>query len=584
MTGRANMPEYGPKLRFPEQLHATKYRQPGETFRDAMNRLSGAMADKDSAKHYHDLRDILLSMRFSPAGRIQSAMGAVRDVTAFNCYVSGIIPDSYVNTDNEYNSSIMHRALEAAATMRMGGGIGYDFSTLRPRGEMIRKLQSQATGPVSFMDIFNSVGRNTSSSGHRRGAQMGVLRIDHPDIREFINAKRDQDTLSAFNISVGVTDDFMEALKRGDKFDLTWGGEIYQTVWAGDLWESIMQSTWDWADPGVLFVDTVNNMNNLWYCEHIAATNPCGEQPLPPFGACLLGSYNLTKYISGHSEGGKTKYTFDYDMLTSDIAPVVRAMDNVIDRSIYPLPEQAMEARSKRRMGLGIMGLANAGETLGYPYGSRGFLNFERRVMTVIRDAAYRASIALAKEKGSFPMLDKENYLKSSFIQTLPEDIRADIKKHGIRNSHLLSVAPTGTISMCADNISSGHEPVFSRVTERQVYMPNSPPVQVSMEDYALANWGTEPRTTDQCTIKHHMDVHLIACELVDSAVSKTFNVTAEIGYEKFKNIYLDAWEGGAKGCTTFNIDGKKMALLKAGDAKGESCTYNPDTGERSCE
>jgi len=509
-------------------------------------------------------------------------MGASRDVTAFNCYASGTIPDSFISRDNDDQSSIMHRAEQAGATMRMGGGIGYDFSPLRPKGALIRKLQSSSSGPVSFMHVFDAVGKATSSAGHRRGAQMGVLRVDHPDIIEFVNVKHDQETLSGFNLSVAVTDDFMNCVARGSRFDLTFDDDIYKTVDARELWDTIMRSTWDWADPGVLFIDTINRMNNLWYCEKIATTNPCGEQPLPPFGACLLGSFNLIQYVS--AQPGK-KFSFDYDQLIEDIYPVVRAMDNVIDRSLYPLAEQGAEARSKRRMGLGVMALANAGETLGYPYGSKKFLEFEAKVLTTISTHAYRASAAVAKEKGAFPLYSAEEYLSGEFIKTLDDETRSLIKTYGIRNSHLTSIAPTGTISMCADNVSSGIEPVFDEWTARSINVSvGELPVLVNIQDYAAANFGTKPKISDDVTVAEHVAVLGVAAKRVDSAVSKTCNVSGSTPWDDFKNIYTKVWELGGKGCTTFNKDGEKMALLRSGMKSETTCTIDLKTGARSCE
>jgi len=329
----------------------------------------------------------------------------------------------------------MTKAGEAAETMRRGGGIGYDFSTIRPRGDEIKSLQSKSSGPVSFMGIFDAVCQTIASSGHRRGAQMGVLRVDHPDIREFVMAKRNSDKLTGFNVSVGITDKFMQALDTEDgAFDLTFEGKVYETIDAKELWDQIMKSTWDWAEPGVLFIDKIQDMNNLFYCEDIAATNPCGEQPLPPYGACLLGSFNLTKYIdTTNNHVGDIVKTFAFNELKKDIPIIVRAMDNVIDRTIYPLKAQSDEAKNKRRMGLGVTGLANAGELLGYPYGSPEFLRWAEKVFACIRDHTYKASALLAKEKGTFPMY-REEYLKSNFIKTLPYNVRKLLKEHGIRN------------------------------------------------------------------------------------------------------------------------------------------------------
>ena len=388
-----------------QEIDKMKYRQEGESFHDKVMRLADAMADNDD--HRLELEDILGEQRFLAAGRVQNAMGSRRITTAFNCFVSGTVEDSM--------NSIMQRATEAAETMRRGGGIGYDFSKLRPRGDTIRSLQSQSSGPVSFMSIFDAVCSTISSSGHRRGAQMGCLRVDHPSIWDFIRAKRNSDKLTGFNISVGITDKFMEAVTaEDDSFDLVFEGKVYDTISARALWDEIMQSTWDWAEPGVLFIDRINEMNNLYYCETIGTTNPCGEQPLPPYGACLLGSFNLTKYV-----GEK----FDFTQFKKDIPHVVRAMDNVIDRTIYPLKEQADEAKHKRRMGLGVTGLANAGEMLGLPYGSPEFLAWMEKVMACLRDNAYRASAKLAAEKGAFPAYRPE-YLKSNFVRTLPASVK----------------------------------------------------------------------------------------------------------------------------------------------------------------
>ncbi len=580
----------GPTQQFSQELHAMKYRQPGETFRDAMGRVASALTRDDEPAAYHQFREMLLEMRFMPAGRVQSSIGASRDVTPYNCYVSGTIPDSFVTRDNEHDSSIMHRAEQAAQTMRMGGGIGYDFSTLRPSGALIKKLQSYSSGPLAFMRVFDAVCRATASAGHRRGAQMGVLRVDHPDIVSFVTAKHDQDTLAGFNMSVAVTDEFMEAVARRGTFALRFGGETYQEVDAAELWESIMRSTWDWAEPGVLFIDTINRMNNLWYCETIAATNPCGEQPLPPHGACLLGSFNLARYISGD---GRTHW-FDWEQLEDDVGIAVRCMDRIVDIARYPLPEQAREAKSKRRMGLGVCGLANAAETMGHPYGSPTFVAWERRVLETITRHAYRASALLAAERGAFPLYDAERYLAGQFIQTLDDETHDLIRKHGIRNSHLTSIAPTGTISMCADNVSSGIEPVFSAVTQRPVNTPDGP-VIVSLRDYALEEFGTEPRVASEVTAQEHVDVLIAASRHVDSAVSKTCNVDGRMPWREFKGLYQSAYDGGAKGCTTFNADGRRMALLtgKASQSEPkreepeervEACVYDPATGTRSCD
>ncbi len=564
------MTDAGPQTAFSEQLHSEKYRSPGESFRESMNRVAGALTDGND---YKPFRDLLLDMRFLPAGRVQAAVGATRRTTAHNCFISGTIQDSFV----QGHGSIMSRAGEAATTMRMGGGIGYDFSTLRPRGAIIKKLQSTSTGPVSFMEIFDAVGRATSSAGHRRGAQMGVLRVDHPDIEEFIHVKQNRTKLTGFNISVAITDEFMEAVEIGDTFELKYAGQVHKEVDARALWEMIMRSTWDWAEPGVLFIDTINRMNNLWYCEKIAATNPCGEQPLPPYGACLLGSFNLVKYVNGV---GTDSPGFDGGQFRKDIRLAVRAMDRVTDVSIYPLHEQEQEAQNKRRMGLGVTGMANAIETLGYSYGSPEFVKLESALLDDLRNYSYQASVELARERGAFPLFAPQ-YVESNFVKTLPAELQADIAKYGIRNSHLTSIAPTGTISMAADNVSSGIEPVFSLRAKRLVNMATGPQ-EVIVEDFALKTWGVSGKQCADVTVQEHVDVLCAAAARVDSAVSKTCNVPASTPWADFKNIYVQAWQRGAKGCTTYQVGGKRGAILEA--APDEACAYDPATGTRSCE
>ena len=533
--------DYGPTLEVSKWIHEEKYRGQGETFKDAMTRVAEALKDNES--HFNNFRTILYNQRFLPAGRVQSAMGAPRRVTPYNCFVSTTIEDSM--------DGIMDAARRAAETMRLGGGIGYDFSTLRPRGAMIKSLESKSSGPMSFMGIFDAVCKTIASAGHRRGAQMGVLRVDHPDIEEFVTAKNNMTALTDFNLSVGVTDKFMTAVKEGTDFDLVFNGEVRKTVDARALWDKIMRSTWDWAEPGILFIDRINNKNNLRYCETIAATNPCGEQPLPPNGACLLGSFNLVKYVIDH-EG---KYVFNMNQLRNDIPHVVRAMDNVVDRATYPLREQELEAKSKRRMGLGVTGVANAIEALGFHYGSERFLQTLEEIMGVIRDVAYTTSVELAIEKGAFPLFTQA-YLDSDFAKTLPDNIRDLISDFGIRNSHLLSVAPTGTISLSADNVSSGIEP---------------------------------PKVLN------------VASKFVDSACSKTCNVGDDVSWEDFKKIYMDAYDGGASGCTTFRASGKRMGILSSSSSEeivdedvieetqdfideGGACYFDPTTGLRKCE
>jgi ribonucleoside-diphosphate reductase alpha chain len=572
----------GPQLPFADSLHAEKYRSPGEGFREAMNRVSSALSD--SPEHYHEFREILLGMRFLPAGRVQTAMGSTKNVTPYNCYVAGTIEDSFVHG----NGSIMDRAKEAAATMRMGGGIGYDFSTLRPKGAMIKKLQSQSSGPLAFMEIFDAVCRCVASSGHRRGAQMGVMRVDHPDIEEFLHAKQNQNKLTGFNISIAVTDEFMEAVSHQRAFSLRWGGQVYREVDAAALWENIMRSTWDWAEPGVLFIDTINRLNNLRYCEKIAATNPCGEQPLPPHGACLLGSFNLTRYLSDVIDIRSGRRSFDWHQFQADIPHVVRAMDNIVDRALYPLYEQEKEAKSKRRMGLGVTGLANTIESMGYLYGSPEFVEMQGRILLQLSASCYEASIELAKEKGPFPLFDAEHYTKSNFLSKDLIELLMDkgLAEHGIRNSHLTSIAPTGTISMTADNVSSGIEPVFAYDVER-IYIGPDGPQKVVIDDYGKRVLGTRGKVASEVTVDEHLAVLECASRHVDSAVSKTCNVPSDTPWEAFKGIYARSWEFGAKGCTTFNTGGKRVGILKEvtqDDDQGKTCRIDATTGRRECD
>jgi ribonucleoside-diphosphate reductase alpha chain len=562
----------GPTVPFCEEVHSQKYRSEGESFREAINRVASALQDDD--EHFHKIQEIMLDMRFMPGGRIQTAMGSTKNVTPYSCFVIPI-EDSFVDGSN----SIMNAATNAATTMRMGGGVGYDFSSLRPRGSLIKKLQSLSSGPISFMHIYDAVCRATASSGHRRGAQMSVLRVDHPDIEEFIHAKNNQDKLTGFNTSIAITDEFMAAVLSHKKFALRFGGEVHRFVDACELWENIMRSTWDWAEPGVLFIDQINRMNNLWYCETLAATNPCSEQPLPPWGACLLGSFNLVKYL--HRDKMDQCWRFDYSKFYSDIPHIVDMMDNVIDRAVYPMDAQYREAISKRRMGLGITGLANAGEALGFEYGSLKFLNFENSILQELAEGAYRASVNRAIRKGAFPLFDRDKYCAGNFIKGLSKETQAAIYTHGIRNSHLLSIAPTGTISFCADNVSSGIEPVFAYSFDRTVIEFGGARTE-KIEDYGVKFLGVRGKRSSEVTADQHIDVLATAQRWSDSSVSKTVNMTGDMPWESFKNIYTEAWKRGAKGCATFNADGKRAGMLIAKEDEAVSCAIGPD-GKKDC-
>lgn len=565
---------YGPTLKISQQIHQEKYRQPEESFEDSMNRVSSALSDNQS--HHNALKEIFLNQRFLPAGRIQTGAGTTKAVTLYNCFVSGDIHDNFTGP-----SGIMERATQAAETMRRGGGVGYNFGSLRPRNTLINTLNSPASGPVSFMHIYDAVCKTVSSAGHRRGAQMGILPIEHPDILEFVKAKQNDHSLTAFNISVGVSDNFMHHLYTNTPFPLSFGGREYQRIDPVKLWDEIMRSTWDYAEPGVIFLDTINRMNNLWYCETINATNPCSEQPLPANGACLLGSFNLVKYVRRYEDG----LGFDWPLFHSDIRNIVSAMDNVVDISLYPLGDQRDEAFSKRRMGLGITGFANASEILGWSYGSDESLVFLNAVLDCLKYISYNTSVGLAKEKGSFPLLDKEKYLKGKFVETFPSDLKEAINKYGIRNSHLTSIAPTGTISIAADNVSSGIEPVFSLGYDRKIRTLAGETTEY-FSDYAYRVYGVKGKTSAKLTAAEHLRVLLVAQKHVDSAVSKTCNVNPHMPWEEFKNLYLLAYQGGAKGLSTFNPKGKRQGILEEiadDEQEGLACYINPKTGEKSC-
>ena len=595
--------EAGPRLEFSDRLHAEKYRLQGEDYRGKCARVAGALADDD--EHFHHYYEITLAERFLEAGRVQAGMGAPKRVTALNCYVSQPIPDSL--------AGIMDTLTKASFTMQMGGGIGYDFSTLRPSGSLIRGLGSQSSGPLAFMDLFSELCKCIASSGQRRGAQMGVMRIDHPDIEQFVLAKTDLSRWLGFNVSIAVTDEFMEAKASGKPFALKFNGQTVREVDPQALWELIMRTTWDYADPGVLFIDTINRMNNLYYCETIAATNPCGEQPLPPHGACLLGSFNLVKYlrrenITGAMRQGRQPkaWYFDWDQFRADIPHVVRAMDNVHNRTIFPLEEQKREALAKRRIGLGFTGLANAGEALGFPYGSAEFIEFELQLLDELNFHSYIASADLAMEKGSFPKFDADLYLAGEYMKNQPQEVRNRIRRFGLRNSHLTSIAPTGTISFAHDYISSGCEPVFgfpildendkptgrfSYSGNRKVMMADRQEHVVEVSDYGYRELGVEGKMSHQVTAQEHLDVMLAAANRVDSSVSKTINMDGSMPWAEFKGVYDQVWERGGKGCTTFNQDGKKMGILLGKQEKddpdlakddGPMCVINPD-GSKDC-
>ena len=542
-----------------EQIWDMKYRLKDaegtavdQTVEDTWRRIARALAvvEKDPAKWEDKFYSALEDFKYLPAGRITAGTGTGRSVTLFNCFVMGTIPDSM--------GGIFDMLKEAALTMQQGGGIGYDFSTIRPRGADVKGVAADASGPLSFMDVWDAMCRTIMSAGSRRGAMMATMRCDHPDIEDFITAKGDSARLRMFNLSVLVTDAFMKAVKTGKSWNLKFGDKIYHTVEARDLWNKIMQSTYDQAEPGVIFIDRINAMNNLAYVEDIAATNPCGEQPLPPYGACLLGSINLARLVTDPFESAAA---LDQGALNDLVATAVRMMDNVVDTSRFPLEQQAQEAQAKRRIGLGVTGLADALLMLGLRYGSEEAAKQTEDWMQAIANASYLASVELAKEKGAFPLFDAEKYLASGSLKHMDQDVRDAIAKHGIRNALLTSIAPTGTISLYAGNVSSGIEPVFAYAYTRKVLQRDGSRTEEEVVDYAVQLW--REKFGDKELPDHfvnaqtlapldHVRMQAAAQKWVDSSISKTINCPEDISFEDFKTVYMEAWDTGCKGCTTY--------------------------------
>lgn len=519
----------------------------------------GKRAREQWAKRFHDA---IADLGFLPAGRILAGAGTGRAVTLFNCFVLGKIEDSL--------DAIFAGVKDAALTMQQGGGIGHDFSTLRPKGARVASIGADASGPVSFMEVWDAMCRTIMSAGSRRGAMMATLRCDHPDIEAFIDAKADPARLRNFNLSVLVTDEFLAAVRADRAWDLKFGGKVYRTLPARVLWERIMRSTYDYAEPGVVFIDRVNARNNLNYCEEIHATNPCGEQPLPPFGACLLGSINLARLIEHPFTGGAR---LDVGKLKERVKIAVRFLDDVIDISNYPLSEQRKEAQSKRRIGLGITGLADALIFSGIRYGTPEAAKLAGSWMSIIQNAAYAASAELAAEKGAFPLFDAERFLASPNVAALDKGVREAIRRHGIRNGCLTSIAPTGTISLLAGNLSSGVEPVFDYRYSRRVLARDGTAHTQTVEDYAHAQFrrqfGTKTPLPDtfvragDLTPAEHLAMQAALQPFVDSAISKTINCPEDISFEDFKNVYLEAYALGLKGCTTYRPNPVTGAVLQ---------------------
>ncbi|MBO9396346.1 adenosylcobalamin-dependent ribonucleoside-diphosphate reductase [Shimia sp. R9_2] len=552
---------------------------------DSWRRIARDLArvEKDPAKWEDKFYAALEDFKYLPAGRITAGAGTARQVTLFNCFVMGTVPDSM--------SGIFDMLKEAALTMQQGGGIGYDFSTIRPRGADVKGVAADASGPLSFMDVWDAMCRTIMSAGSRRGAMMATMRCDHPDIEHFITAKSDPARLRMFNMSVLVTDAFMEAVKADGPWELVFKDRVYHTVQARDLWNKIMQSTYDYAEPGVIFIDRINQRNNLSYVEEIAATNPCGEQPLPPYGACLLGSINLARLVTDPFEKAAE---LNEAALTELVATAVRMMDNVVDASKFPLEQQAQEAQAKRRIGLGVTGLADALLMLGLKYGTEEAAAQTEAWMKAIARASYLASVELAKEKGAFPLFDKEKYLAGGMVQDLDEDVKAAIAEHGIRNALLTSIAPTGTISLYAGNVSSGIEPVFAYAYTRKVLQKDGSRTEEEVVDYAVQLWRDKfgdkelpdyfvnAQTLEPAA---HVRMQAAAQKWIDSSISKTINCPEDISFDAFKDVYMQAWDTGCKGCTTYrpnDVTGSVLTVSESDEkAPGEQpADHVADSGE----
>jgi ribonucleoside-diphosphate reductase alpha chain len=559
-----------------EQIWDMKYRLKqadgtaiDQSVEDTWRRIARALADveQDKAGWEERFYGALEDFKYLPAGRIVAGAGTGRSVTLFNCFVMGTVPDSM--------GGIFDNLREAALTMQQGGGIGYDFSTIRPKGAEVMGVAADASGPLSFMDVWDAMCRTIMSAGSRRGAMMATLRCDHPDIEAFIDAKSDPARLRMFNVSVLVTDPFMAAVKADGPWELVFGGRVYRTVQARDLWNKIMRATYDYAEPGVIFIDRINAENNLNYVETIAATNPCGEQPLPPYGACLLGSINLSRLVEG-AFGADAR--IDPDKLTDLVALAVRMMDNVVDASRFPLEAQAAEARAKRRIGLGVTGLADALAMVGLRYGAPEAVEMTGEWLRLIANASYRASALLAAEKGAFPLYDAAAYAKAPMILRLDPEVQDLIAQHGLRNALLTSIAPTGTISLFAGNVSSGIEPIFANSYTRKVLQPDGSRTEEEVIDYAVKAWRDQSGdaalpdhfvTAQTLAPLDHVRMQAAAQPWIDSSISKTINVPADIDFESFKDVYAQAYADGCKGCTTYRpnaVTGSVLSVSESAD------------------
>lgn len=576
---------HGSQNSLSNQVWNRKYRMKSGTFgteksiHDTWKRIAKALAnaeDKDQPKWERHFYQALKDFKFIPGGRIIAGAGTKYEVTLFNCFVMGKMQDSI--------PSIFENLKESALTMQKGGGIGCDFSTLRPKGCIAKRSNTVSSGPVSFMKIWDSMCATMLSTGSRRGAMMATLRCDHPDIFEFINAKRKPGELTNFNLSILVTDEFMQAVRQNLDWPLIFPFDeiveektnsivksrrpnsgppvsysIMRVVKAREVWETLMKANYNYAEPGVLFVDHINYMNNLYYCEDITATNPCGEVPLPPYGACDLGSINLVQFIK---QPFSDQAKLEEEALNKITATAVRMLDNVISISQFPLKEQRQQAIRSRRIGLGITGLADALIMLKLHYGSEEARLMTGNIINLIAHKAYQTSIELAKEKGVFPLFDRHRYLQSPFIKQLPTHLKTGIEMIGIRNSHLLSIAPTGSISLLAGNVSSGIEPVFDFTYNRKVLDAKGNSETHTVTDFAYMKWimeneAQEPLpeyfvTARQLTPKDHLKMQAVVQQYVDNSISKTINIPEDYSFQDFKNVYELAYELKLKGCTTF--------------------------------
>lgn len=586
--------------------HRDEYQGGDNSLQDTWRRVARALAAAEP--HSRDIWErrfyrTLTGFKFLPGGRILAGAGTQRRVTLFNCFVMGTIEDSM--------EAIFDHLKEGALTMQQGGGVGYDFSTLRPKGTQARGVGATASGPVSFMTIWDAMCATILSTGARRGAMMSTLRCDHPDIEDFITAKWKPGKLRHFNLSVLILDDFMKALREDQDWPLVFpdstaepGPDILKLRWSGtlipvpcrilrkvrarSLWHLIMESTYQYAEPGVLFIDRINDWNNLAFSEYITATNPCGEVPLPPYGSCNLGSLNLTTFIRNPFTN---EAYLDLKGIERTVSLAVRMLDNVIDVSRFPLSKQKQYEKQCRRLGLGITGLADTLIMLNLHYGSEEARETAATVMRTICHAAYRASIALAREKGVFPIFDRDKYLSSRFIATLPDEIQESIARYGIRNSHLLAIAPTGTISLLANNISSGLEPVFDFHYRRKVLDQEGRTKEFLLEDFAYRLWKEQngPRSKIPSTFVdsrslspyEHLAMQAALQPYVDNSISKTIQITENYPFELFKDIYTQAYELGLKGCTTYRHNPITGAVLTDAESHAEvphCCTLERET------